>query len=695
MTILADLHAASPAQTAAPTIFRLGQYDRIAIDGQERTLCRQADRGYVLTQTCHPWANEEYTFEDLARLYEAGRLDVKANHYSREKALRRLQEPSSVISELSPQRQDNWAATLRLVETFLNKEAKGLYSRSDADLRRFIRDYVAQLAEEDQTRSGTVINLGKGYSPTALRKKISRFETNHHDPLVLVDSYGRSGNRDNRIVGDARELMEEVANEYASNLKPTKARLYRKMCRLFAERLPGTAVPSRNAFSRAIEKLDLFHVMAAREGEAKAHKLLYAVRQNLLVTRPLERVEMDECAMPLQAMLKNAGLWETLPKAIQDGVKSSRWWYSKAIDAATRVVLGFVISASPSTACALATIRMILEDKSALASALNCETAWSMFGLPEMIVTDNGSAYLAAGFREACLNLGITHVLTPAGLPQMRARVERSWGGDHQGFFSNFTGRTFCNILEKGDYDPVANVSLAIEELARLAVRYWVDVYHNTPHAGLAGDTPLNAWNKGMQRFGVIPPPNKDHIRHVLGTPAQAPIRKEGVKVFGLYYQSLELQNARRRQSARKQVLIRVDALDIGHVSVKIDKGWIVVPCTIAGFDGIPLATWQAAQADLRRKNASIAKLSEEVVHRAMKDIEDAAELAREAVGIPTPIMSAERMVAFDKKMAFGFGITRAENGPGSIVPIDDVSEPGGDTSSSELIAVKQDFFTE
>ena len=120
-----------------------------------------------------------------------------------------------------------------------------------------------------------------------------------------------------------------------------------------------------------------------------------------------------------------------------------------------------------------------------------------------------------------------------------------------------------------------------------------------------------------------------------------------------------------------------------------------MVPCTIAGFDGKPLATWQAAQADLRRKNASIAKLSEDVVHRAMKDIDDAADQAREAAGIPTPIMSAERMVAFDKKMALGFGITRAENGPASIVPGDDVSEPTDDTSGSELTAVKQDFFTE
>lgn len=694
MTIIHNAAAAAPALTAIPTIFRLGQYDLICIDGNERTLHSKTSRGYVLKQMSHPWANEEFTFEDLDRLYKEGRLSVTANHYDSVNALRRLVNPSSVIADLSPERQDNWAANLRMVEAFLLKEAEGGYSRSDADMRRFVRDYAAQLAEEDQTRAGTVINLGKGYSPTALRKKIARFESNHHDPLVLVDGYGRSGNRDNRIVGPARQLMEEVAAEYASNLKPTKARLYRKMTRLFAERLPGSPVPSRNAFSRAVDKLDLFHVLAAREGEAKAHKLLYAVRQNLLATRPLERVEMDECLMPLQAMIQDAGLWEALPLAIQEGVKASRWWYSKAIDAATKVVLGFVITSSPTTASALATIRMILEDKTELAEALMCETPWSMFGLPEMIVTDNGKPYLAAGFREACLNLGITHVLTPAGLPQMRGGVERSFGTDHEEFFSNFGGRTFCNILVKGDYDPLANVSAAIEEVARLAVRYWVDVYHNKPHAGLGGETPLNAWKKAMQRFGVIPPPNKDHIRHVLGTPAQAQIRKEGVRVFGLYYQSLELQNARRR-SGNKRVLVRVDPTDIGHVSVKIDTGWIVVPCTIEGFDGKPLSAWEAAQANLRRKNASVSKLSEGVVYRAMKDIDEAIDQTREAAGIPKPLMSPERMVAFDKKLALGFGMTRAENGPATIVPGDDASHSVKEAGEPRLTAVKQDFFTE
>lgn len=686
--------ATASALANTGTRFRLGEYDLICIDGNERTINRKSPHGYVLKQMSYPWANEEFTFEDLERLHKDGRLAVTANHHSSVSAARRLANPSSVIADLSPERQDNWAATLRMVEDFLRKEAEGRYSRSDAGMRRFVRDYAAQLAEEDQTRGGTVINLGKGYSPTALRKKIARFEDNHHDPLVLVDGYGRSGNRDNRIVGEARELMEEVAAGYASNLKPSKARLYRTMTRLFAERLPGTPVPSRNAFSRTVDKLDLFHVLAAREGEAKAHKLLYAVRQNLLVTRPLERVEMDECLMPLQAMLENAGLWETLPLAIQEGVKASRWWYSKAIDGATKVVLGFVITSSPTTASALATIRMILEDKTELAQALMCETTWSMFGLPEMIVTDNGKPYLAAGFREACLNLGITHMLTPAGLPQARGGVERSFGTDHEEFFSGFGGRTFCNILAKGDYDPLANVSAAIEEVARLAVRYWVDVYHNKPHAGLGGETPLNAWKKAMQRFGVIPPPNKDYIRHVLGTPVQAQIRNEGVRVFGLYYQSLELQNARRRPG-HKRVLVRVDPTDIGHVSVKIDKGWIVVPCRIDGFDGKPLSAWEAAQANLRRKNASVAKLSEDVVHRAMKDIDDAIDRTREAAGIPTPLMSPERMVAFDKKLALGFGMTRAENGPASIVPGDDAPQPVKNASEPRLTAAKQDFFTE
>jgi len=694
MTIIQSAAATSPALNGMPTVFRLGQYDRICIDGNERSVQSKTERGYVLEQMSHPWAKEEFTFEDLHLLYTEGRLAVTANHYSSVNALRRLQNPSSVLADLSPARRDTWEANVRLVETFLRKEAEGLYKRSDAHLKRFVRDYVAELLEDDQTRVGTVINVGKGLSPTALRKKIARYENNHHDPLVLIDGYGRSGNRANRIVGSALQLMQEVAAEYASNLKPSKASLYRKMTRLFAERLPGTPVPSRDAFSRTVDKLDLFRVLAAREGEAKAHKLLYAVRQHLLVTRPLERVEMDECLMPLQAMLQDAGLWETLPQAIQDGVKASRWWYSKAIDAATRVVLGFVITSSPSTASALATIRMILEDKSQLAQALNCETPWSMFGLPEMIVTDNGKPYLAAGFREACLNLGITHVLTPAGLPQMRGRVERSFGTDHEEFFSNFAGRTFCNTVVKGDYDPLANVSAAIEEVARLAVRYWVDVYHNRPHAGLGGETPLNAWKKAMQRFGVIPPPNKDHIRHVLGTPAQAQIHKEGVKVFGLHYQSLELQNARRRVG-NKQVLVRIDPTDIGHASVKIDTGWIVVPCSIDGFDGKPLAAWQAAQADLRRQNASVAKLSEDVVHRAMKDIAVAIERTREAASIPTPLMSTERLIALDKKLALGFGMVRSANGPATIVPSEDAPEAAERDIEARLTAAKQDFFTE
>lgn len=684
----------APALTAIRTIFRLGQYDRICIDGNERTVQSKTDGGYVLKQLSHPWANEEFTFEDLERLHKVGRLDVTANHYSSVSAARRLINPALVIADLSPERQEQWAATLRMVEAFLRKEAEGRYSRSDADMRRFVRDFAAQLAEEDQTRTGTVINLGKGYSPTALRKKIARFENNNHDPLVLLDSHGRSGNRDNRIVGAALELMQEAAAGYASNLKPSKAQLYRKMTRMFAERLPGTPVPSRNAFSRAIDKLDLFHVLAAREGEAKARKLLYAVRQNLLVTRPLERVELDECLMPLQAMLTDAGLWETLPRALQEGIKASRWWYSKAIDVATKVVLGFVIAPSPTTTSALATIRMILEDKSELARALKCETSWGMFGLPEMIVTDNGKPYLAAGFREACLNLGIDHMLTPAGLPQMRGTVERSFGTDHEEFFSQFGGRTFCNVLVKGDYDPLANVSAAIEEVARLAVRYWVDVYHNKPHAGLAGETPLNAWKKGMKRFGVIPPPNKDHIRHVLGTPAQAPIRNDGIKVFGLFYQSLELQNARRR-IGNKRVLVRVDPTDIGHVSVKIDTGWIVVPSRVEGFDGKPLSAWMAAQAHLRRQNALVSKLSEHVVHRAMKDIEDQIEQTREAAGIPTPLMSSERMVAFDKTLALGFGITRAASGPATIVPGDEVPQNVEEASEPQVTAVNQDFFTE
>ena len=46
---------------------------------------------------------------------------------------------------------------------------------------------------------------------------------------------------------------------------------------------------------------------------------------------------------------------------------------------------------------------------------------------------------------------------------------------------------------DKGDYDSAAFANVVAEMLGRALVRYIVDVYHNTPHNGLGGQTPNDA----------------------------------------------------------------------------------------------------------------------------------------------------------------------------------------------------------
>ncbi len=87
-------------------------------------------------------------------------------------------------------------------------------------------------------------------------------------------------------------------------------------------------------------------------------------------------------------------------------------------------------------------------------------------------------------------DLGIIFVAPQVGQPNKRATVERSFGTTRTQFLPHFSGQTFANVGDKGDYDPGKNASLFVDELAPALVLYDVDVYHNSPHEGLYGETP-------------------------------------------------------------------------------------------------------------------------------------------------------------------------------------------------------------
>ncbi|PZR73187.1 MAG: hypothetical protein DI537_46900, partial [Stutzerimonas stutzeri] len=183
----------------------------------------------------------------------------------------------------------------------------------------------------------------------------------------------------------------------------------------------------------------------------------------LEVTRPLERLEIDETLIPLQAFLVDAGIWETLTPKQKDEVQRGRYWLSAAIDAATRCYTAALLVEKLTASTAVATLEMAVNDKSAYAAAAGCLTPWDMYGSPECVVQDSGSQFLSHEYCAAVTDLGAELLFPPAGLPQMRARKERGFR-TLNGLFSRLDGQTFENVVAKGDYNAEARATLDIEE---------------------------------------------------------------------------------------------------------------------------------------------------------------------------------------------------------------------------------------
>jgi putative transposase len=180
------------------------------------------------------------------------------------------------------------------------------------------------------------------------------------------------------------------------------------------------------------------------------------------------------------------GVWDHMTpderKALGLDKPTVRVWLSVAMDSYSRSILAMRLSPAPSIKSALATVEMILTEKTPWADAVGALTPWCMAGLPETIVTDAAGPYRSARFRAALADLGITATRAAAGEAQLRARIERFYGTVSTALMPRLSGRTFSNIIQRGDHPSEKLAALTIEELGNVIVRWVVDVYHNSCH---------------------------------------------------------------------------------------------------------------------------------------------------------------------------------------------------------------------
>lgn len=663
--------------------FRFEPTDKVTIKGVDYVPKSADEFGHVFRRVDNPEMSESFTHGEIDELRKADGWVHCRGFFSSRKATLRTARPTTLLSDLPSEQLQRVLFRKTVCDRFLQMEADGLASRSDASMKQAIKSIFAEMITSDMNggRCGSEdLKVKRPPSPRGLRRWLNAYAACEWDAIALTHNYGRSGNRLPRFGKEERELMQEYAEMFASRLQPSKRSLFSDLLGKFAdlnkerqsqgERL--LKLPSRAAFERVISSLDPFHVYAGRKGPDAARKKFFIVQNGLSVTRPLERIELDENRIPLQTLLTDARLWDQLTAKQKERVERRRPWLSTAIDTATRCCLAALIVENPSEASAIATLEMAVNDKSAYASAAGCVTPWDQGGTCEGISNDGGAGLKSFGYRASACDLGADLMFPTTGTPQMRGKKERLYRTIHTGFFSRLHGRTFENVLAKGDYDSEANAVLDAAELGRLLVRWIVDVYHNKPHAGLGGETPRNAWLRLTKIFPVIPPPDKEVNRHIFGLTHEARIGNHGVRFIGLNYQSQELQRLRRR-TGTMPVLIRIDRNDLSRISVRpkpgrnipSDHGWISVDCLTSGLKGVSVDHWMRAARAIRRTRADAAKVTESVVHQALRDISEFSRMAAQRAGIASPLLTAEEFRRFERDVVRNFEFVRGpENGP-------------------------------
>ncbi|AMJ55251.1 MULTISPECIES: Mu transposase C-terminal domain-containing protein [Stenotrophomonas] len=303
-----------------------------------------------------------------------------------------------------------------------------------------------------------------------------------------------------------------------------------RRCKQLADQADVTA-PSYAAVSARIKARDPMHVAIKRKGSHEALAKQAPSIRNLHATYPLEIVQIDHAVVDLMVV-------SPVTRQV-----IGRPWITVAIDVFTRCVVGYYMSFDPpdQTSVALTLEHSCLPKEKWLRSiGLGEKTKYPIFGKMSRIAWDNAKTFKTKSLLAQCERYGIEVRPRPVRKPHYGAYIER-YIGTMMGAVHLLPGTTFSNSKQRGDYPSEKRAILSFSELEQWLALEIAGVYHNSPHFGLGGLTPLQMWEQswtdkeGSTRF---PPLIGDPRDFTLGflPAAGRKIGRTGIQLHSLSY---------------------------------------------------------------------------------------------------------------------------------------------------------------
>lgn len=672
------------------TMLRLSRADAVIAQG---TLCAVARIDSHVVEL-RPLGGEDAPMSlshlELMGQINSGNFEIEYGYFGSRQAARRAMAGRGLLSLLSSAEQQLVFWKVDWCEAFLAAEASGEVSRSDRSCSAFIPELERRVRENMRQAANGKVLPDAVFRPAPCRTSLMgwvRVWEKSRDPMALVKRSRFNGVNARKIGRDQEAILQRKLADYLHPSRIFVPELHRAInaeireCNADAGSagLPTMTEVSESTVRRRLEEIDRFELCAARHGVAEAKNRLGGYGAGLQLDVPLQRIEMDEWEIDLMAILA-AGGFDISDTRLRD-LALGRYWVCVAFDAASRSILALKLSKAPCVEDALATIWMAMRDKTAIARRLGCETGWVQHGHLFHVVVDNGAALVDTEFKAALADLGIGYSVAVAGVPKLRARIERVFRTLATMLMPLLTGRTFSNPTERGDYPSEKYTVHTAESIVEALVRFVVDVYHNKPHRGLEMACPNDAWTRFCIQHGWSPPLGQHRLRHVLGIKLNRKLGRHGVVVCGVNYQSEGLIR-HFQHSGGHSLDIRLDPENLGHVSVWYGDAWHSVPAVIDGMEGVSVAAWEQAVFEIRQSNRDASRLRQDVVDRAFARIReiDADQRAWRRLG-PINISAAEIRRA-EAETFYGLDLKREMEGK----PIVDNRRPDVDGFLSDSI---------
>jgi putative transposase len=333
--------------------------------------------------------------------------------------------------------------------------------------------------------------------------------------------------------------------------------------------------PSKSTIYRWLDGLQQDLVDAAREGAEAARFKYRAALGSVKVSRVLERIEIDHTPLDLIVI-------DSLTQ-----LPLGRPWLTLAIDAHSRMVVGFYISFDPpSSYSVLQCVRRAILPKDLWMQRFpDIKGSWPAFGIPELIAVDNGTDLHSDAVEAACLEMGIQILFCGSKTPQHKGAIERFFRTMNMGLIHRLPGTVFSDIDERGDYPAEDKSVIDMQDLVHLLTKWIVDIYNVSVHRGIKA-RPLDVWLDSAASRIIELPLHPAQLEVIVGIPAKRTLFHYGIELDGLQYNSEPLQMLRRRTGQNLPVDVKYYDDTVAHIHVfdPATKEYIKVPAKLQEY---------------------------------------------------------------------------------------------------------------